>query len=330
MIIDVFTHILPPEYSAALQRKVPSGLKLREVFNAPLYDVDVRFKVTGEYPGYVEVLNISSPALEDVVGPEDALELARIANDELAELVAKYPDRFVGAVACLPMNDVDAAIKELDRCVKELMMRGVQLYTDVNGYPLDHPKFLPFFEKMSEYNLPILLHPRSDNKPDYPTEEDSKYRLDVMFRWPLETSIAMARLVFGGVMEKFPDLVIITHHCGAMVPFFEQRVRRHINMGEFVHPRQLYPTMMRRDPFEYFHMFYGDTALLGSTPGLMCGHAFFGADRMLFGTDFPYGPQHGHVKIRETVRSVQEMDIPESDKRKIFEDNARRLFRLSV
>ena len=330
MKIDVFTHILTPKYMDALQRKVPTKLKLKEVFNAPLYDLDVRFRVTGEYPGYVEVPNMSSPALEDVVGPADAVELAKIANDELAELVVKYPDRFVGAIACLPMNDIDGALKELDRCVKELMMRGVQLYTDVNGYPLDHPKFLPLFEKMSEYNLPIFLHPRSDNKPDYPTEETSKYRLDVMFRWPLETSMAMARLVFGGVMEKYPDLLIVTHHCGAMVPFFEQRVRRHINMGEFVHPRQLYPTMMRRDPFDYFHMFYGDTALLGSTPGLMCGHAFFGADRMVFGTDFPYGPQHGHVKIRETIRSVEQMAIPEEEKNKIFEENARRLLRLIV
>lgn len=330
MKIDVFTHILPQKYLAALQRKVPSGLKLKEVFNAPLFDLDVRFKVTGEYPGYVEVPNISSPALEDVVGPEDAVELAKIANDELTELVAKYPDRFVGAVACLPMNDIDEALKEVDRAIKDLMMRGVQLYTDVNGYPLDHPKFLPLFEKMSEYNLPIFLHPRSDKKGDYPTEDTSKYRLDVMFRWPFETSVAMARLVFSGVMEKYPDLQIITHHCGAMVPFFEQRIRRHINMGEFVHPRSLYPTMLKRDPFEYFYKFYGDTALLGSTPGLMCGYAFFGADHLVFGTDFPYGPQLGHVKIRETIRSVEEMDIPESDKRKIFEDNARRLLRLPV
>ncbi len=292
--------------------------------------MDVRFRVTDRYDDYVEVLNLGAPPVEEVVGPEDAVELARIANDQMAELMTKHQDRFVGAVACLPMNDIDASLKEADRAIRDLRFRGVQIFTDINGYPLDHPKFMPLYEKMCQYNLPIWIHPRKDTKPDYPTEDKSKYRLPVIFGYPYETALAMARLVFSGVLEKYPGLKIITHHCGGIVPFLEQCFERIVNMGEMAHKTEVYPTMLPRHPIEYLRMFDGDTALLGSTPALMCGYSFFGADHVLFGTDFPYGVQSGHVQIRETIRSVEEMDIPKSDKKKIFEDNARRLLRLPV
>ncbi|MFC1971694.1 amidohydrolase family protein [Chloroflexota bacterium] len=330
MKIDIYPHILPPKYLAAFEKKAPSGFQRRDAINQAICDLDIRFRVTDKYDDYMEVLNIGSPALEEVVDTNDAKELAMIANDEMAELITKHPDRFIGAIACLPMNDVDAALKEVDRAIRDLRFRGVQIYSDISGFPLDHPKFMPLFEKMSQYNLPIWIHPRRDNKkPDYPTEDRPKYLLSTIFGWPYETSLAMARLVFSGVLEKYPTLKIIIHHCGGMVPFFEQRIARIVDIGEIL-SKEVYPTMMPKHPIEYFRMFYGDTALLGSTPGLMCGYAFFGADHLLFGTDFPYGIQLGHVKIREAIRSVEEMDIPDTDKKKIFEDNARRLLRLPL
>ena len=94
-----------------------------------------------------------------VVSPSDAIELAKIANDEMAELVTKYPDKFIAAVACLPLNDIDAAIKEADRAITQLRFRGVQIFSNINGEPLDAPKFRPLYERMAQHDLPIWIHP---------------------------------------------------------------------------------------------------------------------------------------------------------------------------
>ena len=112
-----------------------------------------------KYPDIVQLLTIAGPNLESVLEPKDAAECARIANDEMAELVAKHPDRFCGACASLPMNDIDAALVETDRAIKELRFRGVEIFTDHNGRPVDAPEIFPLYEKMAAYNLPILLHP---------------------------------------------------------------------------------------------------------------------------------------------------------------------------
>jgi predicted TIM-barrel fold metal-dependent hydrolase len=199
-------------------------LKLMEAYPA-LFDLDARFRVMDKYEGLVQVICTGAPALEDAAPPKDTVELSRIANDEMAELVRKYPDRFIAAVACLPMNDVDAALQEIDRAIMDLKFRGIQLHSDINGKPLDSPEFEPIYAKMTEYNLPILLHPeiRTNRVPDYPNETESKYLSFLIFGWPYRTTLAMMRLVMSGMFDKYPTLKVITHHCGAMVPFFEQR-----------------------------------------------------------------------------------------------------------
>lgn len=131
-MIDVFPHILPPKYKDALYKKIPSsayGRKLTDAFPS-LTDLDIRFRIMDKYDGLVQVLTLASPPIQDVVGPKDAVELTRIANDEMAELVAKYPDKFVSAVASLPLNDVDAALKEADRAITELRFKGVQIFSE--------------------------------------------------------------------------------------------------------------------------------------------------------------------------------------------------------
>ena len=144
-----------------------------------------------KFEGLVHLLTIAGPNVESITTPQDAGELARMANDEMAELVLKHPDRFVGAVACLPMNDVEAALKEADRAIKDLSFRGVEIFTDINGKPVDSQEFLPLFEKMESYNLPVLLHPRRENlRVDYPGEKLSKYLVYTNFGWPYETSVA--------------------------------------------------------------------------------------------------------------------------------------------
>lgn len=280
-----------------------------------------------KYEGLQQVLTLASPPVESVVGPGDAVELSRIANDEMAELVRKYPDRFVAAVACLPMNDMDAALKELDRAVKELNFKGVQLHSPVEviDKPLDHPDFIPLYERIAEYDLPIWIHPkRGIDFPDYRSENHSKYWIFSMFGWPYETTAAMTCLVFSGILEQLPNLKIITHHCGGMVPYFVDRIGDYAETSCNAEFKQ----RLSKPPIEYYRMFYADTALCGATSGLMCGYDFFGADHIVFATDMSYDSEGGDRYTRQTIAAIDKMEISEEDKKKIYEGNARRLLRL--
>ncbi len=244
----------------------------------------------------------------------------------MAEIVAKHPDRFAAGVATLAMNNIDSALRETDRAINDLGLKGVLVYTNVNGKPLDLPEFMPLYEKMANYDLPIWIHPRRDETvADYITESKSKYRIHGALGWPYETQVAMARLVCSGVLEKYPGLKFITHHCGGGVPFLAERIRGWTRVrGDAERDADL-----SKEPIEYFRMFYNDTAVNGSTPALMCGYAFSKAEHILFGTDMPFGGEQGEQFVRETVRAIDEMAIPDSEKKMIFEDNARRLLRLS-
>lgn len=332
MKIDIFPHIIPPHYKEALYKSAPPGFYIQDVIKTlpPLFDLEHRFRIMDKFEGLMQVLTLSSPPPEAIADSKKAVDLARLANDEMAELVLKYPDRFVGAVACLPMNNIDAALTEVDRAVKDLKFRGIQVNTPVNDKPLDSPEFLPIYEKMVQYNLPIWIHPqRPVDFADYKTEKRSKYMIFHVFGWPYETAAAMTRLVFSGVLEKYPTLKFIAHHCGSMVPYLEQRI-----IGAYDHAEMLrgakYKQGLTKPAIDYFRMFYFDTAIYGSTPGLMCAYAFCGVDHLLFATDFPYDSQLGERYIRQTIQSIEQMDISVSEKRKIFEENARKLLRLAI
>ncbi|MDP3879593.1 MAG: amidohydrolase family protein [Dehalococcoidales bacterium] len=330
MKIDVFSHILPPRYKDALYRANPRGFHLQNVIESlpTLFDMEHRFRVMDKFDGLQQVLTLSSPPIEHFTDTRQAADFARLANDEMAELVLKFPGRFPAAVASLPMNDMESALREVDRAVNDLKMKGVQIFTPTNDMPLDSPEFLPLYEKMAHYDLPIWIHPHRDpGYADYKTETRSRYMIFSNFGWPYETTVAMTRLVFSGILEKFPDLKFITHHCGGMVPFFEQRI-----IGAYDHAAILrgarYKDILTREPIEYFKKFYYDTAIYGSTPGLMCAHAFCGTGQMLFATDFPFDSQFGERYTRQTIRSIEQMDIEDGEKSRIFEGNIRQILRL--
>jgi len=328
--IDIYPHILPLKYKQVLEKKAKGNFYLREVNDATptLWDLCARFRILDKYENVKQVLTLASPPVEKIVGSKDAVWLSKMANEEMAELVAKYPHYFVAAVACLPMNDVAAALKETDRAIKELGFKGVQVYTPMNDKPLDHPAFMPLYEKMAQYDLPIWIHPaRGRETPDYKTEDHSKYWIFSVFGWPYETTAAMTRLVFSGVLQKYPNLKFITHHCGGMLPYFAERMTKGHDYAE-VRLKAKFKQGLSKPPIEYFRMFYADTALYGHTPGLMCGYAFFGAAHMLFGTDMPYDSGNGDRYIRDTIDAIEKMDIPLSEKAAIFEGNARSLLHL--
>jgi predicted TIM-barrel fold metal-dependent hydrolase len=332
MKIDIFQHILPKKYKEGLYKIAPSGFYIKDVIETlpTLYDLDHRFRIMDKYEGLMQILTLSSPPIEQIGDAGKAVDLAKLANDEMAELVLKYPDRFAGAVAALPMIDMEATLKEVDRAINDLRFRGIQINTPINDKPLDSPEFLPLYEKMSHYNLPIWIHPvREAHFSDYRSEKRSKYMIFHIFGWPYETAAAMTRLVCSGILEKYPSLKFITHHCGGMVPYLEQRI-----IGAYDHAEMLrgakYKQGLTKSPIDYFKMFYYDTAIYGSTPGLMCAYAFCGADHMLFATDFPYDSQFGERYMRQTIQSIDEMAISDLEKRMIFFDNAKRIMRLPI
>jgi aminocarboxymuconate-semialdehyde decarboxylase len=283
-----------------------------------------------KYEPIRQVLTLGRIPVEHVAGPKKAAELALQADEEMAELVTKHRDRFAGALATLAMNNMDAALKETDYAIKDLKFKGVYLHTPVDEKPLDSPEFLPLYEKMAEYDLPIVIHPmRKIDHPDYLTEKESKYNIFSLFGWPYDTTSAMARLVFSGIMEKYPNLKIVTHHCGGMVPFYAERIKQFTQLYDS--RRVGADPFFRKDIVDYFRMFYADTAIYGNHKALECGHDFFGPDHILFGIDFPLGDiEYGDRNYRQTINAIEQMNISDEDRKKIYEDNARKLMRLSI
>lgn len=334
MIIDAYTHILPKKYQDMLEKKVTgrdprlSTVRYAKIVSS-LRDLDARFQVMDTFDEYIQVISIASPPIYNIAPPDVAKELCRIANDELAELIFKYPHRFAAGIACLPMTDVNAAILEAERAIKDLRLRAVEVHTDIAGKPLDAPEFLPFYEKMVELDRPIFIHPmREATEPDYPGEEMSKYRVWTNIGWPYATGLAMTRLVYGGVMEKFPELKIVTHHCGGIIPFLIGRLDWSYDFNEMrMGYRDVY---LKEKPIQYFKRFYYDTAVNGNTSALLCGLSLAGIDHMLFGTDLPFDTQNGLRLIRDTIGSIEAMGLTDTDKKKIYESNAVSLLRLPL
>jgi len=172
MKIDIFTHVMPERYKKALYKYADKFATEKKVQDRRpvLTDNEARLRILDEHEGMAQVLSVTMPPLEEVVGPDEAAELARIANDEMAEMVAKYPQRYIAAIANLPLNHMDATLKETERAIKKLGFKGIQIYTRINGKPLSSDELMPLYQLMSDFDLPIWIHPmRSSSQPDYAT-----------------------------------------------------------------------------------------------------------------------------------------------------------------
>jgi aminocarboxymuconate-semialdehyde decarboxylase len=326
--IDAFAHILPRSYLERLERQLeqtmaPSRLAYyREgvfAFDPVLTHLDARWRTIEPYGEYAQVLVLAVPPLEEVGPPGVAAELARIANDELADLVQRYPDRFAGFAAALPLSDVEAAMRELDRALTQLGALGAQLYTNVLGVPLDDPRFDPLLARLEEAGRAVWLHPtRSAEWADYPTERTSDYGLWWSLGWPYETAAALARLVYSGHMERHPHQVVIAHHGGGIVPHVAARLA----MGPGY--RQVQDTLPR-PPLDYFRRFYVDTALFGAPHAVRCVLEFFGPRHVLFGTDMPLGPANA---VEATMADLDAAGLSSEDRAAVYAGNAVRLLGL--
>jgi len=340
-VIDAFCHILPAKYeetrwaragSAEFAAGSPAHLQfVRTGRKPPNYEVltslDARFRMMDEFEGYRQVVCLAGPPPEHIA-PNASVELSKIANDELAALVAKYPDRFAGAGAAVPMNEPDQACREIERATGQLGLRAVQIFSNVIGRPLDAPEFRPVWKNLADRRVPILLHPaRGRNHADYRTESESKYLVWQVFGWPYETTAAMMRLVFSGIMQEHPDLKILAHHTGAMVAFFHGRMKS--MFGQFEEDYRLETQgRLLKHPLEYFRQFYGDIAAF-SAGAVNVARDFLGADHILFGSDAPFDATGGRSSIRESIAAVENSTCTAAEKAAIFTANVERFFGIS-
>ena len=330
-IVDIYCHIFPDRFFAEMNRIAPRlgniGARLRGV--KKLFDLDERFREMDQFGDYREIISLPNPPIEDLVEGEAGLNLARIGNDAMAELCARHSARFPTFVAAVSLTNVAGSIKEARRAVTELRAAGVQIFTNVKGRPLDNAEYEPFFAAMAELDAPIWLHPaRTASMPDYAAEQKSRFEMWWCFGWPYDTSVAMVRLVLWGLLDRYPGLKIITHHLGGMIPFYDGRIGPGLAVLGSRTLDEDYSKILsslKRPHLDYLHDFYGDTALFGGgAHAVRCGLEFFGSDHVVFATDTPLGP------IGPTIDRIRELDIAESDRRKIFCGNAERLLKRKI
>ena len=330
-IVDIYCHIAPEKFFQEMNRIAPRlgniAARLRGV--KKLFDLDERFREMDQFGDYRQIISLPNPPIEDFAPGAVGLELARIGNDAMAELCVRHPQRFPTFVAALSLTDVTGSVAEARRAVKELHAGGVQIFTNVAGRPLDEGAFEPIFATMVELDLPIWLHPaRTASMTDYPAEPKSRFEMWWCFGWPYDTSVAMVRMVFNGLLDRYPNLKIITHHLGGMIPFYDGRIGPGLQVLGSRTSDEDYSNILpslKRPHLDYMHDFYGDTALFGGgIQAVRCGLEFFGADHVVFATDTPLGP------IAPTIDTIRRLDIADGDRRKIFAGNAQRLLKMHL
>ena len=327
--IDAFAHILPRRYLDRLERQLASSVGSAQlayyragVFNydPALTDLDARRRRLEGLGDYRQVLVLAVPPLEEIGPPATAAELARLANDEMADLVREHPDRFAGFAAALPLNGVAESLEEIDRATSELGALGVQVFTNVNGVPLDDPRFEPVLARIESLGRMVWLHPtRNATWADYPVERASDYGLWWSLGWPYETAAALSRLVYSGTMARHPGLKVLAHHGGGMIPHFSARLA----MGP---GHRQTKDSLERPPLDYFRLFYADTALFGAAHAVRCVVDFFGSDHVMFGTDMPLGPPDA---VEATIANLESLELSSAALTSIYEGNATRLLGIS-
>ena len=245
--------------------------------------------------------------------PSDVgLDISKAQNDEIANVVESHLDRFVG-IAVLPLQDVDGSIEELDRAIKDLGLRGVHIGTNILGENLDNVRLWPFYERVQDLDVPIVVHPYNYSA----NERMRKYYMRNNVGNPMETTFAAASVILGGVLEDFPRLKFCWAHGGGNLPY---------QIGRLDHSYEVRPEPrehISKPPSEYFDMMYFDT-ITHSKPALKYLIESRGSTHVLMGSDYPFdmGIRHPVALIRET-ESLTDEDIA-----KILGDNSARIFKI--
>jgi aminocarboxymuconate-semialdehyde decarboxylase len=319
IIIDCHNHFFPPQYLEAIQSG-PSNVKV--TFDAdgnPLLhypgdynivvpehrDIVRRAEVLEEVGVDKQVLSFTTPGVH-IESPERAIELAQMVNGDFAEIAKDYSDRF-SAFATLPLNDPEASVVEMERAYVDLGFKGVTLHSNVNGVELSDERFWPLFEKANELGIVFDIHP------SFPVgvEAMTDYWLMPLIGFPFDTTLTAAKLVFSGIVERYPRIEWILGHLGGAIPYLAERLDR--GFYAFKECRE----HISKPPSEYLKEFYYDTVNF-DTKALRLAIEFAGAGHLVAGSDYP----HQIGSLSRMKNSIEEMDISDDEKAAIFGGNA--------
>ncbi len=328
MIIDAYAHVFPDPLVDALLAVRPSaelaGLRQQ---SPHLRDADRRLAYMDRHGFDVQVLVLARPPVWLGMERSEVHRLTRVANDSIAQFCKGHPDRFIG-VGVLPVVD-EVMMTELERLRSELGLRGVLIFSNIEGLPLDDPSMWPLYQRCAEVGLPIWIHPQHAPLHSWIRRD----LLDRMIAWPFDTTVAMARLVLGGVFDRHPTLRVVTHHMGGMVPYYAKRIEAFADDMVEEYSRLGMADRSRRGPgpaIDHFRRFYNDSVSNGSASALRCALDFFGPEHICFGTDFPFGPDHGERWPVDELNVIRAIDIPQAERELILHGNAERLLGLDT
>jgi predicted TIM-barrel fold metal-dependent hydrolase len=327
MRIDAWTHFIPKPFADRMAQIAGNfadiGKRMREI--PCIHDLDERRRIVDMFPDYAQILSHGMPPIENVVQGAQTEELCKLINDGFVEICAKHKDQFPGWIAQVSLGYPEGAVREAQRAIKNGAL-GVQIYTNINGKPLDRPEYAEFFASMAKLGKPVWIHPtRGANFPDYLDEKKSLYEIWWTFGWSYETAAAMARLVFSKTIDRHPDLKLIVHHFGGIVPILEGRIGPGWDQLGTRTSDEDYVTLrksLKKRPLDYFKQnFYADTAVFGADAATVCGLAFYPIEKVVFASDCPFDPEKGTGYIRETLRILESLNLAKDVKEKIYYKN---------
>jgi aminocarboxymuconate-semialdehyde decarboxylase len=324
-IIDFHNHYYPPGYINALRAGESSiEVTIDDHGNPRLHypgdyniavpgqcDLSVRRKMLDDHGIDMQVYTMTTPGTH-VEKPSVATRLASLVNDEFAEGIAAHHGRF-SALATLPLNDPAASVKELERAVRQLKLRGAMLFSNVNGAALADPRFLPLYELANDLGAVLYIHPTHP----LGVEAMTDFWLMPLVGFLFDTTLAASKLVFAGIPEKFPDITWVLAHLGGAIPYLAERLDR--GHRAFKECR----LNIERPPSDYLKKFYFDTVNF-DTGALNLAIAFAGADHLLAGSD--YAHQIGSPRLM--LESIRALEISEEERAGILGGNAAGLLRL--
>ncbi|HXO07903.1 MAG TPA: amidohydrolase family protein, partial [Solirubrobacteraceae bacterium] len=332
MKVDIWTHILSSSYVRHLEDRGQQGPGAFLLQQRALYDIDMRRSVIEAHPGYRQILApVPAPHIDPGLAGARLVELVRRNNEEVAELVERYPDLFAGWIAATPLADPDAATEEAVRGVRELGALGVQLEEDAINLPLHEDRYEPLFAAMEQFGAGVWLHPfRTPATPGSPPDA-APFLLWQVVGWTFDTTITACRLMFAGVYDRHPDLKLIAHHGGGLIPHLAGRFDLIPHGGKLDPSGRLQEQLQRlqKPPSEYLKMLYVDTAMFGNEHAVRCVVEFFGPDRVMFGSDAPFDTKGGSYFIPRTVSDVEAAVADQTERAMIFHDNAQRILGLN-
>jgi len=331
MRLDAYTHFIPGKFLERMNKVAADhkdiGKRMRGI--PAIYDLDVRKKVMDGFDNYAQIISYAMPPIEHFAKGEEINEYLKLINDGFAELCEKEKDYFPGWIAQASLATPDASVRETERALKNGAL-GVQIYTNVNDKPLDLPEYDQFWARMNELKCPIWVHPsRGANHADYITEPKSQYEMWWTFGWPTETANFLGRMIFSKKMDTYPDLKLILHHFGGIIPQLEGRVGHGMdqlgNRTSDVDYVALKNSLKHRI-LDYFQKgTYVDTATFGGKGAMLCGLEFYPHEKIIFASDCPFDPEKGTMYIRETIRILDEIDMPKEKREDIYYRNFEKL-----